>query len=361
MPKKKQISYENLTKLLAAEASKGITQFSVTEDSVEVYAVAFSAEPNSGSVSLHINTESVFEARKSTTYHECDEKQVNGLFGFRFNPHDFGFHDFWSFPDELSDWAEEYEAHLESLETDEEHEETRERFFDAVAAAIGQVQNELAFLNKTEHFIAFVSYYDSSRELKEHLMRKTVGEATFDKLFPEVRRFNELIIDINQLSTEVQISYWLGVLKTYESKDEIGQGHFLQYRYYLDVEEHLAELGQDALPAIFAYLDQVIFLNEFNLKGGKQWTEDGAFNRQAAVSHLLLNTIARIGDSAPWVERALKTYIQTLTLHNEGVQETVGLNSRLAARCLHELFPEKYPKEDVCQHSNRLLNAWRYA
>ena len=357
----KKPSYKKLHDIILNESMLTIDEFANTNDNKDVYALTFDTNEHYGTIILSINTIDGLNRRIESTYQDYNNDQINGLDGVKYNSGDFSFIDICRFSSELDDWSDLYNNYLEDLKSEKSYFNNIEKFSDTIVSVIFDLNQTIQKLNTASGFIAYHCFHDVDSETSERLIRKTVSNDLFDRVFPEVRQYDEFIRNIDSLNTSEIIEVWLNMLTAYIKKSsQIFSSQFYKNKIYLDVEPELIKIGEPGLGNIFQYLDEIIFEKQLNEKGSAQWYEDGAFTRESNVCSLLLDVIIGICYIDNNIEHKLLNYIHRLQEEAGKVDGTIGLNLCLSARCLHSLLPKKYPKDHMCPSSNRLLNYQSY-
>lgn len=356
----KKPNFQKLYELVCAAAKNCILDFASSQNNKDVYALVFDLNEDYGDVQVSINTEEGLKKTIVSTYSDYTEDQISGLNGLKYSSGDFAFFDICKFPEEINEWSSNYNAYLFSLKSDTAYFNNIERFSDTICQVLDDLDLAIAQLDKTEEFIAYHCFHDVDEETDIRLLLKSISQDRFDEVFPEYKEFERFINDIDSFDEDARLKIWLDMLVAYFNYGNSRYSkQFFRRNIYLDIAPQLIKVGSNAIDSIFDVLDSIIYLPEFNEKGTKEWEETGAFSRRADVVHLLLDVIASIGTSDTNLENRLLEYIVNLQSHAEKVEGTIGLNLCLTARCLHYVN-NKYPSDDMCPSSNRLLNYEQY-
>lgn len=354
-------NFKKAREILATSAKKALREFAKSEDNKAVYAVVFDLMEEYGTAILSLNTESRLEERRNDTYPHYTDDQVNGMSGLKYNSGDFSFIDVGDVRKGLEQWAGSFEEYLSSLKSDGAREKNIERFSDAVADAILELRDDFRLLDTTSDFVAYHCFHDASEETVERLIRKTTDEATFDKIFPEVKRSRELLESITGLSEGRQAALWIECLESFAfATPSAFAAEYFKTHLPLDVKGQLAPLGSAAIPQILKLLDRVVLEPQFSIKGSEEYKSQGAFTRCCSVTTDLLRAMRKIGYADETVEQKLTSYAKRLMEQIEGDGSTIGINLRWVANTLYSLFPERYPEPLMSFGNNRVENISTY-
>ncbi len=354
-------NYKKLRDALVLSAKEAIRTFAASELNRDVYAVAFDALEDYGTVLVSLNTLRDLERTRNERYSNLSDEQIGGLSGVKYNPGDFSHIGLGPDFPELDSWAGNYAKYLETLGSESAYDRNLERFSDAIVSAIDDLRPDLDLLDQTPDFIVFHGFHDTPDEVKEVLIRKTVDPALFDRIFPEVRQYREFVDGISARPAEWAAQIWLSFFRAYISgeRDPLADQFYRQHSRF-DIKPQLVEIGELALPGIFSLIDQVMFEPQFNAKGSKEWEAEGAFTRQSNVASELIWTIQEIGVFDDVVEKKLLDYIHRLHEMSKTQKDPIGTNLSVAARTLNAMAPGKYPPVVTDPGTNRPLNIDAY-
>ncbi len=356
----KKPDFQKLYELVYTSAKNCIEDFSSSQNNKNVYALVFDLNESYGDILLSINTEEGLKNTIDSMYPNYTEDQITGLNGLRYNPGDFFFFDMCKFPEEVIEWSLNYNKYLSNLKSDKAYLNNTEKFSDTICKVIHDLDSVITKLDRTEDFLVYHCFHDVDEETDIRLILKTISQDRFDKVFPEYKEFESFISNIDSFGKDKRLKIWLDMLVAYLNYGNSKYSKlFFRRHIYLDIAPQLIKLGTYALDSIFEVLDSIIYLPEFNEKGSKEWEDTGAFSRRANVVHLLLDVIASIGVPDKKYEKKLLNYIAKLQSYADNTEGIIGLNLCLTARCLHNLN-NKYPSDEMCPISNRLLNYEQY-
>jgi hypothetical protein len=349
--------FSELKKILVTSTRRALQQFSASEHNEQVYAVVFDTMEEYGTTILSLNTVAALKQRREDVYSHYTDEQVAGLFGLKYNPGDFSFMDFGGVGEDQRDWAQAFETYLDTLKSEAAIARNIEKFSDTVAAAIRDLKDDLQQLDQTDDFVVFHCFHDVDNETIERLVRKTVDDDVFDRVFPEIKKGRELLAGVAELDIDEQAKLWIGCLEAYAfGGSNAFAAEFFKNHMWLDIRDHVIPLGAKALPGVMDLLDSVIDKPQFNAKGTPEHVERGAFTAYLDVSLELLHILREIGVVTDKIEHALVGYFRWLHEQADDGDDTIGLNLRWVAATLHSLIPYRYPEPATLFGNNRVRN-----
>ena len=350
-------NYSKLKEILISSTRDAIQEFAESVDNKEVYAVVFDTMEEYGAVILSLNTISALQERRKKSYPHYTDDDVSGLFGLKYNPGDFSFIDFGNVAKDQRDWARTFDEYLETLKTESAIQKNIERFSDTVAEAIRELRNDFQALDRTNDFVAFHCFHDSSDETVERLVRKTVDVSAFDRVFPEVSQGRDLLARIASLDVDEQASLWVGCLESFAfGKPSVLAKEFFKRHMWLDVKDQIVPIGPAAIPSVMKLLDDVIFERQFSEKGTEEHASVGAISRCSSTAFELLEILRCIGSLDGNTEEKLLGYFRKLQGEADDGDSVIGTNLMWVANTLHALVPQRYPPPDTTFNGNRVRN-----
>jgi len=353
--------FSELRRILVASTRRALKDFAGSVHNQQVYAVVFDTMEEYGTVILSLNTVSALNNWRKTKYPHYTEDQVTGLFGLKYNPGDFSFVDFGGVANDQRAWANNFEAYLETLKSDNARLKNIERFSDAVAEAMRGLDHDLRLLDVTDDFVAFHCFHDADEETIERLVCKTVSEDRFDRVFPEIRQGRELLANVAKLDINEQAELWVGCFEAYAfGRTNSFATEYFRRNIWLDIRKQIIPIGSAAVPSIMKLLDNVIGQPQFNEKGSDEYNAEGAFTRYSDVSLELLRILRKIGSVNDEFEQKLLDYFRKLYEEAGDGDETIGLNLKWVAATLNSLVPGRYPEPDSLFNENRVRNFRAY-
>ncbi len=353
----KKRDYENLQACLCSTLCSELVAFAATDANEGVYAVALDANEDYGDILLCINTEKALKETIATTYPEAGQDHIAGTSGIRFNPGEFAF----SKVLELGEAQEKYKHLMESAPSEKTTKKHHEMFSDALAKALLLAAPAFSALNKTSEFVSYHSFHEANTQETERLLRKTIDQELFDRVFPEVAEFRQLMSGIGSLSEEDQVKIWLSLLDSYVTgKPNRYSGIFFGTHGYYDIEKYLVKLGPSAVDAIVDHLEGIVFLPPFNEKGSMEWKRDGSSTRSLSASCTLMFALRHMRNVPIEIDSRLIAILKRLYEESEHVEGVVSLCLLNVARTIHAIWPKRYPPPHEDDSNNRLLNYQRY-
>jgi hypothetical protein len=187
---------EIIENLLFESCLNVIENFAESDKNNKLYAIVLYIDTEGGCNGLSFNTEDSYRKLVYERYQNYGENDLTSIYGVRYNEGDFAFR---YFADELdSTELHEVMAAYYSIKMDHPINDVNKpiafhkSFFESQLIQIGlNVVNRLKdmdlSLNTTEDFIFYVSLHDVDEETIVKLMRKTVPDLIFDKLFPKYK------------------------------------------------------------------------------------------------------------------------------------------------------------------------------
>jgi hypothetical protein len=164
-------------------------------------------DPFHGDLILGVNTEPGFQQVLSSKFPKATPNEIDGLHGIRFRCQDFAFADF-GLSEETFLLLDEIAAAQHDARTDKTAERHADTLMLTLARVVLMLEPELATLDQTDDFVAFVTERDASEASRIALMRRTISAESFDRVFPEVRAFDEKLDRVAHLPLPQQASFW---------------------------------------------------------------------------------------------------------------------------------------------------------
>jgi len=352
-----------------------IGEFAKTSDNREVYAFAIDADPDHGSVAVWINNEESLKNRITETYPDYRDYKIKGLNGLRYSPADFKFSFFQeSFTDKLNTLLQEYYDFMinDDSVSSELRIEIKNRFVKSLLNVNEQLRKSFKKIDMVEHFISYVSLHDIDLSTMEKLMRASISEDTFNVLFPEVGSYEMYLKGINDLSKEDQVLFWLQIMKDhYLNGSSVELEKLIQLgKSCHDAQENLVQLAEYSNVILVDEICRLGRMKEINYISNlpileriefmksvpeeekykyKAWTNEAELNHRL-ISALIEGNI--LSDES--LEKLLD--LQSFLYKRDNDLDKVGLNLSLTSRAINRLSKGKYPKEDICSSTNKLLN-----
>jgi hypothetical protein len=164
-------------------------------------------DPFHGDLILGVNTEPGFQQVLSSKFPKATPTETDGLHGIRFHCQSFAFADF-GLSEETFLLLDEIAAAQHDARTDKTAERHADTLMLTLARVVLMLEPELATLDQTDDFVAFVTERDATEASRIALMRRTIPAETFDRVFPEVRAFDEKLDRVAHLPLPQQASFW---------------------------------------------------------------------------------------------------------------------------------------------------------
>jgi hypothetical protein len=314
-----------------------VAEFTASHHNKRVFAFAMDCDPFHGDLVLGVNTESGFQQVISSKFPQATSDETDGLHGIRYRCQDFAFADF-GLSEETFLLLDEIAAAQHDARTDKTAERHADTLMVMLARVVLMLEPELATLDQTDDFVAFVTERNATEASRIALMQRTISAEMFDRVFPEVRAFDDKLDHVAHLPLPQQASFWSA-----SARDLALDHHTSDTKRFREtgvtVEDTLGtlvKLGSVAVPPLLDVLEKTATAPQ--LQKGKGKTA-GSPTPACDFSLRTLDTLRTIR----LVDEASVSRIQKL-LH------TVGSNGKNPgplpleiAKLLHELRPALFP------------------
>ena len=199
--------YRELTTALLADCRSAVAEFTASHHNTQVFAFAMDCDPFHGDLILGVNTEPGLQQVLSSKFPKATPNETDGLHGIRFRCQNFAFADF-GLSEETFLLLDEIAAAQHDARTDKTAERHADTLMLTLARVVLMLEPELATLDQTDDFVAFVTERDATEASRIALMRRTISADMFDRVFPEVRAFDEKLDRVAHLPLPQQASFW---------------------------------------------------------------------------------------------------------------------------------------------------------
>ncbi len=328
--------YRELTTALLADCRSAVAEFTASHHNKRVFAFAMDCDPFHGDIVLGINTEAGFQQALSSKFPQATADQTDGLHGIRFRCQDFAFADF-GLSEETFLLLDEIAAAQHDARTDKTAERHADTLMLTLARIVLMLEPELATLDQTDDFVAFVTERDAPEASRIALMRRTIPTELFDRVFPEVRAFDEKLDRMAHLPLAQQASFW-----TTSARDLALDRHtpdtkrFKETGVTLDTMlDNLVTIGSVAVPPLLDVLEETASAPPTRKGKGKN---AGSPTLACDFSLRAIATLRAIR----LVDEESVGRIQGL-LHSTGNGKTPSPLPLDFAKLLHELRPTVFP------------------
>ncbi len=333
-------AYRELTSALLEDCRGAIDEFVASHHNQEVFAFALDCDPFHGDVRVGINTEPGFQEVLRERYPKATRDEVEGLHGIRYRCADFAFNDFG-----LSEESLQLLDEIAAAQHDAKTDRTAERHADTLMLTLSRIvlmlEPELATLRQTPDFVAYVTEQQASEASRVALIRRTVPEEAFDRIFPEVRAFNDRLAHIEQLPPNQRAAYWT------QAACDLACGHDTEdaRRFQamgMPLDRMLAtvvELGSVAVPHLIDTLEKSAAEPQLTKPKSKAARESGAHTASCTFSLQVLEAIRSIR----LVDEDSVGRIRVLLRSIQGKNKHPGPIALELAKLLHDLRPNAFP------------------
>ncbi len=315
-----------------------------------------------GGVQVSLNTEAGIQRARDERYPQDSDEKFNAWGGVRFNSADFEWYDFVHFSDETKASIAEIESAFAEDQSDKQFLKLYRQYEDSLVAVVNSLESPLTELHQTPYFFACVSDYNSSPELLVPLMRRTVPDVLFDRVFPQFGAFDRLSDRISIMPKDEQARYWLSAMVDLEleiASTEAAELKEMKVTSW-DLCQVVARIGKDAIPQVFELAETYWSAEQLRSKSDVDSNKRSGFTPEADLYFSALRVLELIGCKDRVVRKRLLFLLQSLhTLAGPG-DSKIGMNLISTAHTLHELSPWRFPKPDVGGSNNRLLNARKF-
>jgi hypothetical protein len=333
--------YRELTSALLEDCRGAIAEFVASHHNQEVFAFALDCDPFHGDVMVGINTEPGFQKVLRDRYPKATRDEVEGLHGIRYRCADFAFSDF-GLSEESLQLLDEIAAAQHDAKTDRTAERHADTLMLTLARVVLMLEPELATLHQTPEFVAYVTEKQASEASRVALIRRTVPEETFDKIFPEVRAFNDKLERILCLPPNKRAAFWAqsacDLACDHDSQDA---RRFQAMGMSLDrMLETVVELGSVAVPHLIDALQESAGQPQLAKPKSKAAREPAAHTASCAFS---LQSIEAIRSIRLVDEDSVGRIRDLLQNIQSGKSKRPGPVALELAKLLHDLRPNAFP------------------
>ena len=269
-------------------------------------------------------------------------------------------------PDELADAlvdvGDTYAARQEAAELDGVGDHAEEQLDagveGAAAAALAELGPDLARLDRTPGFVAHVARFDG--RWPEEAVRRTVGEELVARRFPGFEHAHRRDVELGELSSS-RGARGLVARLVHAYAAPVDEG--VDVELVAAIDRELRGNGSSAVAPVMDAVDLHGRQPQFTAPDSDERVHLGRWTRaHRLTAHLLLQVVPRLWSvRQPEVEERLVVLGTWLHDHPEWGpgpdHDVLGLNESLVARCLHELWPARYPAVAVSHETNVVHNA----
>ncbi len=375
----RRIFFLEFKEVLLKAAKAVIYQFSQGESNRNTYAFCIYAHESYGSISFWINTEESLLKTLKSTYPKEVALENKGFRSLKYNSGDFSY---YYEPEKLVSSLSNYsDIYCNTMMSDEEIDPNiidviYRDFVDMLISLIKDVKKECNVLNVTDDFIAFIDMCDRDASTSEMLMRSSITNKVFDKLFPEMKEYESHVEKIKLLKPKNQVKYWLDIYVS----DLLGHNNEdLNYirklgRHKYDVEYELSKLSDCSWEYILSNIESFIYLEEINYEDNMSFKERLKFMKtipanekykykrdtiESEVSIDLMYIIEKHKILSKDVMNGLLEIQRKLFLKSKN-KNRIGSNLQRLSRTIHRLQPKIYPEPVIDSKTNHLLNYDKY-
>ncbi len=351
-----------------------IDSFVNSELNKDVYAFAFDGDSEYCDVFITVNTESKYIENINKTYSNYPEERLNGIEGVRYNSGDFSIR-FENLGSKISKLTQDfYDATINV--NDDRYDNEIQGYIATFELILVRVINKLApsisKMDCTEDFISYISLHDFDYEKKLHYMRQSISEEKLNNVFPELLAYEKYLEQIQSLSVGEQFDHWISIYKSFLVEEESRNIRKMKSyrRNKFDVRDELVKLGSQVSSKLvdliceYGRVQECLFCWIIPFKERLQLfkdltAEERKKNNNTAIEAeltrdflFMLKDIGYINENS---EKKLFDLFDILYQENK-LNKQWGLNITILARVLHSLKPNKYPKPDISDSGNEIMN-----
>lgn len=347
--------YRDLMASLLGDCRTGVTEFADSHHNHEVFAFAIECDPFHGSLTFGLNTEKGHKDVLQQRYPKAKPVDIMGLHGIRFRVQDFAFNDF-GLSEETMVLLDEIAAAQHDAKTDRTAERHADMLMLTLARVVLALGPDFAPLDLTDDFISFAVETEASERTNIPLMRRTIPDDLFDKVFPEVRAFNEKLAGIALLSLPKQAEFWANNAYGHATgADNLDVRRFQLMGMSLDeLMNKVVEIGSPAVGPLVDILDKSARQPQLNKPRSKAAEGQGPTTPTCDFALRCIDAIAAVR----LVDEHNVARIQALltSLHKRDTGKKAGPVAPRLATLLNHLRPQSFPEPKV-DKSNNLRNA----
>lgn len=345
--------YRELTSSMLEDCRSAVAEFVASHHNQKVFAFAVDCDPFHGDVMLGINTEPGFQRVLRERYPKATPEEVQGLHGIRYRCADFAFNDFGLSEDSLQA-LDEIAAAQHDARTDRTAERHADTLMLTLARIVLMLEPDFAALDQTPDFVAYVTEQQASESSRVALIRRTVPEDKFDKIFPEVRAFDDKIERIAHLPPSERAAFWTRAACDLACQHHSSDARRLQHMGMSTehILENVVEFGSAAVPHLVNVLQKSACEPQLTKPRSKATGEQGPHTPSCTFSLQALDAIRSIRlvdeDSVGRIRDLLRSI-------QRGKNKHPGPLAVEMARLLHDLRPTSFPVPKSKGHT--LVNA----
>jgi hypothetical protein len=347
--------YRELTTSLLADCRAAVSEFVASHHNRDVFAFVLDCDPFHGAVTVGINTKDGLAKVLRDKHPKAKRAEIDGLHGIRFRCQEFAFNDFG-----LSEESLQLLDEIAATQHDAKTDRTAERHADMLLLTLARVvlilETDLAALAQTDDFVSFVTEENASEQSRIALIRRTVSDEAFDRVFPEVRAFEMKLLAVSNLAPEERAKFWIDAARDLACENDTADTkRFREMGHTVEVMlDAITEFGSVAVSPLIGALEKTALepqLNGSKTKAFRQW---GANTPSAAFA---LSSIERIRAIRLVDEDNIARLHQLLRkLHRRDKGKKTGPIAADIALTLHEMRPHVFPEPKVDERSMSLLN-----